>query len=349
MRDKRPVDELSIEELERILVIRKREQRLARFRKSNAARTVQVPPPVETKIPQRPLAQPVEQLPVPAAVVPQNAMTDFEAVRFVDDMKSANPILETDALWRQYLSVVLLVVEIAAVLGLAAVLYRAFIGLEIIQDNTNKTQREYEAALNRPTSTPAPELSPYQIVLPGGHTSPTEGGDPEINLNELYAAFDFYDVPANQRPAIERQIRTTRALERELQPTDPERIDIPSLGIQGASIVPGIDWESLKSGIGWFQNGARLGSRDNVVLVGHNDIYGEIFRYLEDLEVGDEVVIYAAGNQTYTYRVTDSSVVEPTEVRVLHPTNTGAHLTLITCHPYQVDTQRLIVVAELVQ
>src|SRR5258707_1230410 len=33
MRDKRPVDELSIEDLERILVIRKREARLARMRR----------------------------------------------------------------------------------------------------------------------------------------------------------------------------------------------------------------------------------------------------------------------------------------------------------------------------
>ena len=36
MRDKRPVDELSIEELERILAIRKREARLARLRRHEA-------------------------------------------------------------------------------------------------------------------------------------------------------------------------------------------------------------------------------------------------------------------------------------------------------------------------
>jgi len=45
MRDKRPVDELSIEELERILAIRKRELRLERAERY-AGRRVQVPPAI---------------------------------------------------------------------------------------------------------------------------------------------------------------------------------------------------------------------------------------------------------------------------------------------------------------
>jgi sortase A len=46
--------------------------------------------------------------------------------------------------------------------------------------------------------------------------------------------------------------------------------------------------------------------------------------------------------------VRESRIVKPTDVWVLDP-NLGAIVTLITCHPYRVDTRRLVVFAELVQ
>jgi sortase A len=90
---------------------------------------------------------------------------------------------------------------------------------------------------------------------------------------------------------------------------------------------------------------ANPGERGNMVLSAHNDIYGEIFRRLGELELGDEVVIYA-GEQPYRYAVTAKQIVEPTEVGVLAST-TKPVATLITCYPYMVDTHRVVVVAEL--
>jgi sortase A len=74
-------------------------------------------------------------------------------------------------------------------------------------------------------------------------------------------------------------------------------------------------------------------------------VYGEIFRYLEDLNIGDEATIYAS-DTPHKYLVVAKMVVEPTEVSLLGPTP-NATLTLITCHPYMIDSQRLVVIAEL--
>ncbi len=45
--------------------------------------------------------------------------------------------------------------------------------------------------------------------------------------------------------------------------------------------------------------------------------------------------------------VRDTKLVEPTEVSVLAPTE-YASTTLISCYPYRVNTQRIIVFADLV-
>jgi sortase A len=81
------------------------------------------------------------------------------------------------------------------------------------------------------------------------------------------------------------------------------------------------------------------------VLSAHNDIYGEIFRYLDDLEAGDEIILQTVGKE-YVYRVAHWRVVPPTEVNVMEQTSDPI-ATLISCYPYLVDSQRIVVVAEL--
>ncbi|MBI5828796.1 MAG: sortase, partial [Chloroflexi bacterium] len=46
------------------------------------------------------------------------------------------------------------------------------------------------------------------------------------------------------------------------------------------------------------------------------------------------------------YVITGTRIVEPTEVSVMDAT-VGPTLTLISCYPYLVDTQRIVVFAEL--
>ena len=83
-----------------------------------------------------------------------------------------------------------------------------------------------------------------------------------------------------------------------------------------------------------------------MVLSAHNDIYGEIFRHLDKLAPGDEVVV-STSRQSYTYVVNEIRVVDPTDVWVMDPTE-HASLTLISCYPYLINNKRIVVFADLV-
>lgn len=368
MRDKRPVDELSIEELERILAIKKREQRMARserYRDRGRVLETVAPPPIaghvaSDDVPEMAMPQAIAQLPqttdgTPSENLPQPYTNgqelqllheDLEHVGFVEERVTTDP----SEFWKRVASWGLLAVEVLAVLGLGYILYLGFNGLETIRDNTNETQSELSAAqeARRATSTPVPELSPYQLVLPGGHVyNPNDR--PSFNQAELENIARARQIPANQRSALVQQATFSNvALDTPSQPTDPVMIDIPDIGINRGTVEKGADWATLRAGMGWFQNGANLADGRNIVIVGHNDIYGEIFRELPSLEIGSEITIYDNSGRGYTYRVAFAEQVEPDAVHVLDP-NSDADLTLITCYPYQVNTHRWIVYAEQVR
>lgn len=94
------------------------------------------------------------------------------------------------------------------------------------------------------------------------------------------------------------------------------------------------------------------GEIGNTVLSGHssNDLfdpgdYKFIFAQLEKLQAND--TIYANYNGTrYTYVVTKTEVVKPTEVSKLVYDTSKPVLTLITCTPLGTSTNRLLVTAE---
>jgi len=58
------------------------------------------------------------------------------------------------------------------------------------------------------------------------------------------------------------------------------------------------------------------------------------------------VTVYTASSK-YRYLIRGSRLVEPDEVSVLEPT-VGPTITLISCYPYLVDTQRIVVFGELI-
>jgi sortase A len=82
-----------------------------------------------------------------------------------------------------------------------------------------------------------------------------------------------------------------------------------------------------------------------MVLAGHNDVYGEVFRYLDRLAPGDIVILFSTRRQ-YTYVITGTQMVEPTEVQVMAQTP-DVRVTLISCHPYLIDDHRIVVSAVL--
>jgi sortase A len=127
-------------------------------------------------------------------------------------------------------------------------------------------------------------------------------------------------------------------------PQEPTRITIPSIGVD-AAVVRGDSWEDLKKGAGHHITSANPGERGNMIISAHNDVFGEIFRRLEDVELEDKITVHTR-SQSFEYKVKAKRVVEPSDVSVMGTTSQPA-LTLITCYPYLIDTHRLIVIAEL--
>lgn len=106
---------------------------------------------------------------------------------------------------------------------------------------------------------------------------------------------------------------------------------------------------------GWHHSSAKIGASGNTVLNGHHNIYGEVFKDIDELEEGDEITLYDPFT-SFTYVVSDVLILEekdqPLETRLenaqwIEPTD-DERLTLVTCWPYTDNTHRLIVVAHRV-
>ena len=290
MKDRRSVDDLSIDELERVLAEKKRAARAARLTKyRQTGRAVRVP---------------IGETPDP---------------RLDDSRPSPAP----HSLIRRFFDFFLLLVEVGAVIGLIYVLYN---GSNIL----SQLNQEVAQAIAPPTLTPTPLIT--AVVLPSGHTPPTspDGGQP----NEA-------EIPASLRPLLQslpQPVIPTQG------PTQALRVIIPAINVD-AQVVQGDGWEQLKKGVSQHIGTPDPGQAGNLVLSAHNDIYGQIFRRLDQLKEGDEIQLHTA-SQVFIYIVTQQRIVEPTEVSVMDPTPHPS-LTLISCYPYLVDNQRIVVSADL--
>ena len=350
MRDKRPVDELSIEELERVLAIRKREARQTQLqRMKRDGRVVAVPE-----------APPIQAAPPPAAPTTNGDHSEPVVVekprrkvapppikgapRFEDEVEE---IYETDlqsnepnAAWNRFVNAGLLLVELAAVLGLLFLGYQLLITRADLQTESRAAQEMSDATRVAGISTlaPTPTLRLNDLLLPGGHV--IENGVARQNFDEI----DL--VPARYRDQL-RYEYSNPVLERP-QPTDqtPQFIDIPAISIQGG-VTQGTDWDALKQGVGQVINGYDPSDEaGNVVLAAHNDIYGELFRNLDQLQPGDRFTIRTAEN-IYHYEITHHEVVDPTDVWVMESQG-RAMVTLISCYPHGVNNKRYVVFANRV-
>lgn len=109
-------------------------------------------------------------------------------------------------------------------------------------------------------------------------------------------------------------------------------IQIPKIELIYA-IVEGADSAEIGVAIGHMSNTAKLGETGNCALAGHRGGYsGPYFKNLDRLAAGDEVIITDTDQQVFTYKVTETMVVQPEEVWVIEDTGEDvAMLTLVTC------------------
>jgi sortase A len=147
-------------------------------------------------------------------------------------------------------------------------------------------------------------------------------------------------------------------------PVPPDRLVIPQIELD-SSIVP-VGWQAVEQegvrtrvwevadyAVGWHKTSSHPGQAGNLVLNGHHNIKGEVFRYLVDVKVGDQIHVDAK-DERYTFAVTEKHILkekgEPLDVRRdnakwIEPT-VDERLTIITCWPYTNNTHRLVVVAK---
>jgi sortase A len=220
---------------------------------------------------------------------------------------------------KQVLDRFLLAIEVLAVLGLFVVIYNA---IQVLED----LNAQFAQALTPPTLTPTPLIVP--VILPSGHTPPDSPGGAQPNEAE---------IPAHLLPLYQSLAQIpipTPGPEQAIQ------IQIPMIDVD-APVVQGDGWEQLKKGVAQHIGSADPGQAGNMILSAHNDVFGEIFRNLDQLKRGDQIVVYTPQN-AYTYIVSNIQVVEPTDVEVMAST-VNPTLTLISCYPYMRDNQRIIV------
>ena len=84
----------------------------------------------------------------------------------------------------------------------------------------------------------------------------------------------------------------------------------------------------------------------NVVIAGHRGlIRHKMFRHLDKLEQGDEIVITNFWEEL-KYKVIKYEIISPDEVSKILIQDGRDLITLMTCHPFRVNTQRLVVYCE---
>ena len=147
-------------------------------------------------------------------------------------------------------------------------------------------------------------------------------------------------------------------------PAIPVKIEIPKIELLAPVITadfintevqgkPFGQWEAPEFfAAAWHPDSAVLGETGNTVLNGHHNAYGEVFKGLVDLEVGDTIFVYSQ-EKTYEFVIVNRLILEETfmdaktrleNARWLSRSD-DVRLTLVTCWPDISYTHRLILVA----
>jgi LPXTG-site transpeptidase (sortase) family protein len=152
-----------------------------------------------------------------------------------------------------------------------------------------------------------------------------------------------------QRITIPRTLRGTAKAARVRPGSEPglrmviAKIDVDAPILQTPPV--GGVWNVADWAVGHLTTTPNPGAPGNAGYAAHDDIKGEIFKRVNELNPGDPILIYTR-HAIYRYVVVNQQTVDPSNVSVLDPTSRPT-ITLVSCTPYWVDTQRLIVQAVL--
>jgi len=110
------------------------------------------------------------------------------------------------------------------------------------------------------------------------------------------------------------------------------RIDIDSIDIH-LPVLAETSPEALKVSACYYE-GEMPGEDGNTVITGHHYSNGSIFGHLDDIKVGDTVLITMLDGSTYTYTVYELDHITPDHPEKLDDTEYARELTLLTCESH---------------
>lgn len=196
----------------------------------------------------------------------------------------------------------------------------------------------------------------------------------EKNQSHVTAQYDE-TIEQVEHEALETELQAAQEYNRSLleseafltDPFDPELVLDPTVepyanllnlggdGIMGYVEIPiisvnlpiyhGTTAQVLEQGIGHLQNTSLPvgGESTHTVLTGHTGMAGKrLFTDLSLLEVGDVFYLHILGD-TLAYQVEEIYIVEPDQTEHLVVEQGRDLATLVTCHPYGINTHRLLV------
>lgn len=202
-------------------------------------------------------------------------------------------------------------------------------------------------------------LSLLAILLLGltacadGSVSPAP---PVDYVDEAQSEVDAEEAGADERPAVAISEPPIGGL--------PNRMVIPRLEMDTPVVNLGWNtgtngdgyvfsqWEVAENAAGWHENSAQLGEGGNVVMSGHNNILGAVFRELDQLRENDEITVYT-DDVAFEYTVERVLIVPEKRATVEQRAENAQwitqmgddRLTLVSCWPRDNNTHRIIVVA----
>lgn len=123
-------------------------------------------------------------------------------------------------------------------------------------------------------------------------------------------------------------------------------ISIPKIELIVA-LSEGVETDILKYAVGHFKRTPMPGDKGNFCVAGHRSYtYNQYFNRLDELRTGDKIIVTTLAGE-FEYEVYESKIVKPEEISVLDNTR-GEEITLVTCTPIRIATNRLIVKGKIV-
>lgn len=216
------------------------------------------------------------------------------------------------------------------------------------QWNAEQTRKDVETRFAMPTAGPTEPVLAIATALPTAtlpatsvSLNPTAGADGQ-NISTILVGSE---KKIDTSPPVRLVISSVK-IDSKVVPVGWDMIPKPGGGAQA-------EWQVADYAVGHHQGSANPGQPGNVVMSGHVDYKGEVFRNLHLVNKGDQVVVYTEQGQ-YLYVVDHAVIVQEdgaseeqkrANARYMDPTPDPT-LTMITCFPYGIDDKRLIVIAK---